>query len=139
MEGPDRRTAIAILGSAAVAGTAGCTSVIDFFTDDPPDLNIWVDNNLENEIDYEMTVESVTKSGSLDTNERDVYVDAVDRSSIGRRVTIAFKLGVEEDGEFVPLSELEDTFRIADEDEAAFARFIDGRTLYGLIDKSGED
>lgn len=136
---PNRRSVVATVGLAAIGSLAGCSAVIDYRRSKPPTLNIWVVNDLSHEIDYEVMVESITNSGSLAADEKDVYVDALDQSSLSSDVTVGARRRDTGDGGIVALKESECTFQLDKTVNAVFARFTDGEIVYGLTKSSGEN
>jgi|GEM_PF-2799518 len=129
-----RRAMLATAGVATVASVAGCSALGN---SSPTDLNIWVRNDLDEKRAYEITVDSVTKTGTLASGETDSYVDVVPHPGVGTDVTVDVTFGIGSEDDFLTTQEGGDTLTVADETVAVFARNTEMGAFYGLSEDPG--
>lgn len=135
----DQTTRRALLGTTAATATAsmaGCSAVMDFFSSD---LNLWVRNDTEEEISYQITVEDVEESGTLPGGEGETYKEVMEKPSSGSSVRVDAAFGFEVDGEFTAIHEGGDDLTVGSDTEAVFARYTEMGAFYGLSESSGSE
>lgn len=134
MDTTTRRALLGTTAATAAASTAGCSAVMDFFSSD---LNIWVHNDTEEEISYQISVEDVEESGTLPGGEGDTYEDVMEKPSSGSDIRVDAAFGFEIDGEFTAIHEGGDDLTVGSDTEAVFARYTEMGAFYGLSESSG--
>lgn len=131
MSHKSRRAVLGAVGSATIGSTAGCLGLLS------TDLSVWVRNDAEEEIDYEIQVDDFEESGSLDGGEMDRFDEVVDRPGSGESVEITLQFGIRVDGEFVDIATVSetDTLPIETGIDEVFARYTDRGVFYGATDE----
>lgn len=97
------------------------------------DLNVWIRNDLESPVDYEISVDDFEKSGSLEGADTDTYEDVIARGS-GEPVDVSVRFGIRSGGEFEELATGGSRLMVQDETKAVFARYSEVGAFYGLTD-----
>ena len=125
MKFASRRTFLSVLGAGTATGLAGCLG--------RDDLDVWVRNDLEDPIDYEITVEDFEESGSLDSDTTDRFEEVVSHPGTGEEIDMEVRFGFRAGDEFIEMAAGAGTFQVSSDTEAAFARINDLiGAVYGL-------
>lgn len=131
METHSRRRFLEAASITTAVGTAGC--IADLFPE--PHLNVWVRNDREEPIDYEISVENFEKTGSLEGDDLERFEDALRDPGSGQFVDVEIWFGIEDGDEFVTLAEESESMQVGSDTEAIFARINEMGVFYGPTDE----
>ncbi|WP_254762230.1 hypothetical protein [Natrinema marinum] len=125
-----RRTLLKMVGAGAISSTAGCLSALS------TDLNVWIRNDIDERIDYEIRIEDFEETGSVAGGEIDRFENALEYPGSGRSVEIELRFGIREGDEFFELASETDTLPIETGAQAVFARYTEMGAFYGVTDEA---
>lgn len=97
VEPTTRRSAMKLAGASMTVGLAGCSGILS------SGLDVSIANKTEESVDYDVQIDDLEESGSLDGMDSDTFEEAIDDPTGEETITVKGTFG---------LSEFDDTLTI---------------------------